>query len=123
MVVHSERYISEEDISEEDITEEDISEEDISEEDISEEDVSEKDITEEDISEEDISEEDFSEECILKVQFLIAHKTRRRKNNLSIVFVMIRMILLSFKKLFRKMIQLFTLFTIDNFEENTIWFH
>ena len=63
----------------------DISEEDISEEDISEEDISEEDISEEDISEEDISEEDFSEECILKVQFLIAHKTRGRKNILSIV--------------------------------------
>ena len=50
MVVHSKKHISEEDISEEDISEEDI-------------------------SEEDISEEDFPEECILKVQFLIAHKT------------------------------------------------
>ena len=61
MVVHSEKYISEEDISEEDISEEDI-------------------------SEEDISEEDFSEECILKAQFLIAHKTRCRQNISSRTF-------------------------------------
>ena len=60
MVVHSERYISEEDISEEDITEEDISEEDISEEDIS----------EEDISEEDVSEEDFCPILLLMLKYI-----------------------------------------------------